>query len=559
MRACFAILACFIAASLVRAENHVTWEITPPVCGPGQPFRLQVRIESDDILGPSNQVGREIKPPRGMVLRFSGQVFRANATEATLNFSGVAPEEEGTYVLPAFNVRFPSQIVLVPAINLIVSNKTGYRKEGRARAELVLPERTFYVGEKIAGSVVMRGSEQETVTGSFGLECEAEGFTFQTEGSSFTQPLQDGLGLMKPFDLTPIRAGQGEFSLSGIMLVNTGDRISSLNISGRDRPFNFRRKLTVEHVPETGRPADWGGSIGKLEVTPPDLSNRFPEVGEPIKLKLTLVGEGNLERIIAPEIPGTDNWDIALASELRQRRSEGRRTFIYTLVPRLPGDLKTPAIRFPTFNPDSKKFETVEFASVAVKVSGNAPAKVELVTIDPSAKVGTPAAKMVTGLLTPTVAAGVKGVAKIEPLAASQPFWLSNTGALVALLLATAVISVVGYFAAHPEFLIRRQARSNLRRARAAAQDAYRRQDYAAYARAMTQGLRTGAAPLLKAEPLALTQSDILRALPMASPTLIEAIFLAADGEKYGAKDARQTIAEDAQLQAMLNTLEAQL
>ena len=559
MRACFAILACFIAASLVRAENHVTWEITPPVCGPGQPFRLQVRIESDDILGPSNQVGREIKPPRGMVLRFSGQVFRANATEATLNFSGVAPEEEGTYVLPAFNVRFPSQIVLVPAINLIVSNKTGYRKEGRARAELVLPERTFYVGEKIAGGVVMRGSEQETVTGSFGLECEAEGFTFQTEGSSFTQPLQDGLGLMKPFDLTPIRAGQGEFSLSGIMLVNTGDRISSLNISGRDRPFNFRRKLTVEHVPETGRPADWGGSIGKLEVTPPDLSNRFPEVGEPIKLKLTLVGEGNLERIIAPEIPGTDNWDIALASELRQRRSEGRRTFIYTLVPRLPGDLKTPAIRFPTFNPDSKKFETVEFASVAVKVSGNAPAKVELVTIDPSAKVGTPAAKMVTGLLTPTVAAGVKGVAKIEPLAASQPFWLSNTGALVALLLATAVISVVGYFAAHPEFLIRRQARSNLRRARAAAQDAYRRQDYAAYARAMTQGLRTGAAPLLKAEPLALTQSDILRALPTASPTLIEAIFLAADGEKYGAKDARQTIAEDAQLQAMLNTLEAQL
>ncbi len=559
MRACFAILACFIAASLVRAENHVTWEITPPVCGPGQPFRLQVRIESDDILGPSNQVGREIKPPRGMVLRFSGQVFRANATEATLNFSGVAPEEEGTYVLPAFNVRFPSQIVLVPAINLIVSNKTGYRKEGRARAELVLPERTFYVGEKIAGSVVMRGSEQETVTGSFGLECEAEGFTFQTEGSSFTQPLQDGLGLMKPFDLTPIRAGQGEFSLSGIMLVNTGDRISSLNISGRDRPFSFRRKLTVEHVPETGRPADWGGSIGKLEVTPPDLSNRFPEVGEPIKLKLTLVGEGNLERIIAPEIPGTDNWDIALASELRQRRSEGRRTFIYTLVPRLPGDLKTPAIRFPTFNPDSKKFETVEFASVAVKVSGNAPAKVELVTIDPSAKIGTPAAKMVTGLLTPTVAAGVKGVAKIEPLAASQPFWLSNTGALVALLLATAVISVVGYFAAHPEFLIRRQARGNLRRARAAAQDAYRRQDYAAYARAMTQGLRTGAAPLLKAEPLALTQSDILRALPMASPTLIEAIFLAADGEKYGAKDARQTIAEDAQLQAMLNTLEAQL
>jgi hypothetical protein len=494
-----------------------------------------------------------------MALRFSGQVFRANALEATLNFSGVAPEDEGTYVLPAFNVRFPSQVVAVPAINLIVSNTTGYRKEGRARAELALPERTFYVGEKIAGSVVMRGSEQETVTGTFGLECEAEGFTFQTEGSSFTQPLQDGKGLTKPFVLTPIRAGQGEFNLSGIMLVNTGDRISSLNTSGRDRPFNFRRKLTVEHVPETGRPADWGGSIGQLEVTPPDLSNRFPEVGEPIKLKLTLVGEGNLDRIIAPEIPGTDAWDVTPASELRQRRSEGRRTFIYTLVPRLPGDLKTPAVRFATFNADSKKFESVEFISVAVKVSGNAPAKVDLVTIDPSAKVGAPAAKTITGLLTPTVAAGVKGVAKIEPLAASQPFWVSNSAALVALLLATTAISVVGYFAAHPEILIRRRARRDLRRARAAAHAAQSRQDYAAYARAMTQGLRAGAAPLLKAEPLALTQSDILRALPTANIALLTAVFLAADGEKYGARDTHQAIAEDAQLQAMLNTLEAQL
>lgn len=559
MRAVFLCLLACLAATLVRAENHVTWEITPPVCGPGQPFRLQVRIESDDVLGPANQVGKEIKPPRGMALRFSGQVFRANATEATLNFSGVAPEDEGNYVLPAFNARFPSQMVQVPAITLIVSSKTGYRKEGRARAELVLPDRTFYVGEKIAGSVVMRGSEQETVTGTFGLECEAEGFNFQTEGASFTQPLQDGHGLTKTFELTPIRAGQSEFSLSGIMLVNTGERISSFNTSGRDRPFNFRRRLTVEHVPETGRPADWGGSIGKLEVTPPDVSNRFPEVGEPIKLKLTLVGEGNLERIIAPDIPGSDTWDIAPTSEKRQRRGEDRRTFIYTLVPRLPGELKTPAVRFSTFNPDTKKFEEVEFISVSVKVSGNAPAKVELVTIDPAAQAGTPAAKTVTGLLAPTVAAGAKGVTKIEPLAASKPFWLSNGVLLTALLLTTAGVSILGYLAAHPEILIRRRARRDLRLARRAAQDALRRQDYAGYAHAMAQGLRAGAAPLLQAEPLALTQSDILRALPTANAPLVAAVFLAAAGEKYGAKDTRQTLSEDAQLQAMLNTLEAQL
>ena len=50
-----------------------------------------------------------------------------------------------------------------------------------------------------------------------------------------------------------------------------------------------------------------------------------------------------------------------------------------------------------------------------------------------------------------------------------------------------------------------------------------------------------------------------LSGVPTANIALLTAVFLAADGEKYGARDTYQAIAEDAQLQAMLNTLEAQL
>lgn len=557
MRTLFSAWVGFLFVLGMHAEETVTWDVTPMVCGPGQPFRMQVRIESDTYLGPAQQVGKEIKPPRGMALRFSGQVFRANTTGATLNFSGVAPEAEGVYTLPAFNVRFPTKLVQISEITVTVSTKTGYRKEGLARAELNLPERTFYVGEKINGSVILRGSEQESVSSSFGLECEAEGFSFQTEGFSYTQALPDGKGLQKPFELTPIRAGQSEFTLNGIMLVNTVT--NSFNATGRDRPYSFRRRLTVEHVPETGRPADWGGSIGKLEVTPPDLSNRFPEVGEPIKLKVTLVGEGNLDRIVAPELPNSDAWDITPLSEKRQRRGEDRRTFIYTLTPRLPGELKTPAVRFSTFNPETRTFESVEFVSVAVKVSGSAPAKVELVTMDPSAKTGTPAAKLITGLLPPAVTANAQGVAKVEPLAASKPFWLTNTAAFLALTLVSLLIFILGYLAAHPEILRRRRARLALQRARREALGALQQQDARAYASAIVAGLRAGAAALLTAEAKALTQSDLLRVLPTANAGLLDEIFRAADGQKFGAKEAPQPLGENVQLQAMLNTLEAQL
>lgn len=557
MRCLLTFFLSLLAAGHAQAEENITWDVTPTVCGLGQPFRMQVRIESDNYLGPAQQVGKEIKPPRGMALRFSGQVFRANTTGATLNFSGVAPESEGVYILPAFNVRFPTKVVRIPEISISVSAKTGYRKEGIARAELILPERTFYVGEKIIGSVILRGSEQETVSSSFGLECEAEGFSFQTEGSSYSQALPDGKGLLKPFELTPIRAGQSEFTLNGIMLVNTG--ANTFSATGRDRPYSFRRRLTVEHVPETGRPADWGGSIGKLETTPTLLSNRFPEVGEPIKLTVTLVGDGNLDRIVPPELPNSDNWDIAPISEKRQRRGDDRRSFVYTLSPRGPGELKTPAVRFTTFNPETRKFETVEFTPLAVKVTGTAPAKIELVTMDPAAKIGTPAAKLSTGLLMPSVTANALGVAKIEPLAASKPFWLTNTASFLALTVGSIIIFALGYLAAHPEILRHRRARHVLQKARREAQAALRQKDAGAYARAVVTGLRAGAAALLVAEAKALTQSDLLRVLPMADSRLLDEVFRAADGKKFGASAAPQPLSEDVQLQALLNTLEAQL
>ncbi|NBX35553.1 hypothetical protein EBR16_09395, partial [bacterium] len=218
---CLRLLAALLALACARAEDHVSWEMTPPVAGPGQPFKLQVRIESDVILGPADRVGRELRPPKGMALRFSGQLFRANTTEATLNFSGVAPEEEGPHVIPAFNIRFPARLIKVPEMTVNVSAATGFRREGQARAELVMPVRTYYVGERIPGAILLKGSEQEIVNGSFGLECEAEGFTFQQTGAR-NEELPNGQGLQTGFELTPLRTGTSEITLNGIMLVNTG-------------------------------------------------------------------------------------------------------------------------------------------------------------------------------------------------------------------------------------------------------------------------------------------------------------------------------------------------
>ena len=560
MRSLGVILCGLLLALTGFAEDSVSWEITPPVAGPGQPFRLQVRIESDIVLGPADRVGREMKPPRGMALRFSGQVFRSGTTEATLNFSGVAPEEEGAYVIPSFSIRFPSKSIPIPEITLNVSKSTGFRKEGQARAELILPDRVFYVGERIQGLVRMRGSEQETVAGFFGLEGEAEGFSYEWAGEQPQKELENGQGLETSFLLTPLRAGSSEITLNGIMLVQTGV-MNAFSAPGRDRPFAFRRRLQVEHVPETGRPADWNGAIGKFLAESIQVSNSKPEVGEPIRLRVILAGEGNLDRIIPPEVVGGESWDVVPTTE-RRRRAEDQRIFAYTLIPRLPGKHPTPDVRLSYFDPEAHAFTRLQFSPQEVTVTGNAPAKVELITMDPAQPVGEPSPKKLAGLAAPAPSARTlldQRVRSIQPLAVSPAFWTAN-GVLFGT--ASGVLSFAlfaGYIATHPQAVIRWKARRALRAARRHALRASRRQDQQGFAVGVVEGLRQASAALLSAEPKALTQRDILRALPAADTMLIARLFRRADGNKFGENTPAEVLADSEQALDLLRQLEARL
>lgn len=538
---CFALLLGLTAA----AEDRVSWEITPRITAPGQPFRLQIIVESDVVLGGAQQAGKEIRPPRGMALRLSGQIVRSDSNEATINYSGVAPEQEGEYIIPAFNLRFARKMIAVEPIKLTVSKSVAYRRTAQARAELAIPDRTFFVGELIRGSIRMRGGEDETVVASFGLESVAEGFTLSVTADRQPLPEELGQGMQTTFELTPIREGVSELALNGTMLIQ-GAAVSAFSNSGRDRPFAFRRKLTIEHVPERGRPTDWSGAIGTFAAEAVQVSKDKPEVGEPIRLRAILTGTGNLDRLITPEIPGSEQWDVLPAQE-RRRHSEEQRFFVYTLVPRLPGKLLTPAIRFSTFDPLTKQYSRVEFKPIEVIVTGTAPAKVDLITADPAAPADTKQ-KTVTGLAAPEPrrSSALFPGTPSTPLAASTTFWSGN-GLLVVLLIAlTATTLYLGYLAAHPEIRLRRRARSILRASLIAATKARLLGNHRAFALSVAHALQVGSAALLGAEEAAMTQSDIERALPGADRTLLDGLFLRAYGERFAAGAPDASAADDA-------------
>jgi hypothetical protein len=525
---------------VARAEDRVSWEITPRVTAPGQPFRLQIQVESDVVLGGAQNVGKEIKPPRGMALRLSGQIIRPDSTEATLNFSGVAPDQEGEYIIPSFNLRFARKIIVAPEVKLIVSKTVNFRRSEQARAELEIPRRTFFVGELIHGAINMYGGESEGVVASFGLESVAEGFTFQISADRQPLPVDKGQGLQTTFDLTPIREGENEIAINGIMLIQAGE-VNAFSTAGRDRPFAFRRRISVEHVPEKGRPADWSGAIGKFTVETVQVSNEKPEVGEPIRLRAVLTGAGNLDRIVPPELASSEIWDVLPAVE-RRRHAEEQRFFVYTLVPRLPGKHATPAIHFSVFNPETRTYSRLDFPAQEVTVTGNAPAKVDLVNADPAAPVGGPG--KISGLATPQPRQGatfLRTQGPVAPLAASRGFWSGNLLALLATTLTVAILLYAGYLAAHPEILIRRRARAIVKTAQTATSEAQRRGDAHAAAIAAVGGLQAGCAALLGAEPEAMTQSDVQRVFPGANREDLDILFAHAHAGRFGAQSGNES------------------
>ena len=251
-------------------------------------------------------------------------------------------------------------------------------------------------------------------------------------------------------------------------------------------------------------------------------------------MRAILTGTGNLDRLIPPEIPSNESWDVLPATE-RRRHAEEQRFFVYTLVPRLPGKLLTPALRFSTFDPLTKQFSRIEFKPIEVTVTGNAPAQVDLVTADPAAPAGAKP-KAASGLAAPAPQRGsalFRGMPSLS-LASSAAFWSGNGLLLLVLLTLTGGVLYVGYLAAHPEIRRRRRARSLVRAALVDATAARRRGDRSAFALAAVRALQAGAAALLDAEEAAMTQGDLERVLPGAPRALLDALF----GQAYGGRFA---------------------
>ena len=122
-----------------------------------------------------------------------------------------------------------------------------------------------------------------------------------------------------------------------------------------------RVNITVNDLP-SGAPASYNGAVGNIKMTA-SLDPSETKTNEPVSLKITYAGTGNLKLIPDPEVRFPSDFEVYDPKvgnnyNVGAKGFSGNKTYEYLLIPRHEGDFEIPAINFSVFDIETKKYKT---------------------------------------------------------------------------------------------------------------------------------------------------------------------------------------------------------
>lgn len=132
------------------------------------------------------------------------------------------------------------------------------------------------------------------------------------------------------------------------------------------------RTLNVKPLPESGKPANFGGAVGNFdfEVT---TSKTSLNASESLQAKVQISGKGNLKlfQLPEPDLPSAlEVYEPEFDENVRTTLSgmEGKVTNNYTIVPSFRGKYPIPSIPFSYFDPKAEKYVTLNSDEITINV-----------------------------------------------------------------------------------------------------------------------------------------------------------------------------------------------
>lgn len=132
------------------------------------------------------------------------------------------------------------------------------------------------------------------------------------------------------------------------------------------------RTINVKPLPESGRPADFSGAVGKLDfkVTP---SKTTLKNGESLDLAVSVSGNGNLKLFTLPKPtvpPALEMYDPVHKENVGTSLAgmSGKITDTYTLIPQAEGKYPIQPMSFSYFDPSLGRYKTINTPEIMITV-----------------------------------------------------------------------------------------------------------------------------------------------------------------------------------------------
>jgi hypothetical protein len=418
-----AVLAIAASAQFARADApSVTAVLSNSDATVGETVELQIKVTGPGDARPPEEIsidGLEIHST-GTSRQFEIHNF-ATSSSVTYNYT-ILPLRAGRFKIPPQIVRAGGQVLRTPELVLNVADSPNQPTTTRSSrgaqtqstgagdlvfAELIVPEKTAYVGEIVPVQIKMgfdarvhpRLVEPPEITG--------QGFTAQKLQQS-SENLETING--RPFDVVTFktaiaaaRAGQFEIgpvtakaqvvvprrrsaprSRSPYDLFDQDDPFSDPFFSNPFAQFGERRDvsissdrvaLEVKPLPPNAPPS-FSGAIGSFTMAT-DAKPKSVQVGDPITVTTTISGRGNFDRVNAPLLEDERGWHKYPPSSKFKQDDEvgisGTKTFEMVVSPN-ENKQSLPALAFSYFDPAKEQYMTLHSEPIAITVQGGAAA-----------------------------------------------------------------------------------------------------------------------------------------------------------------------------------------
>jgi BatD DUF11 like domain len=420
----------FGAGCAAAEEPRVTADVSPREIRPGETARLTVRISGARSAGAPVLPPIDGLEPGGRSQQTSFSIVNGSMSSEVVYSWSLLAMRGGDFAIPPLEVevggrRLSTEPLLLrvvaaglPARNApgaaggaghpaggagsnapggaASADRGGEEPPAIAALEIHVPDRELFVGESVPGTLRLVIRDGVRVTDVDQPQVVGDAFTVTRPTDRQPDQTTTTIGgrvyhlVSFPVAISPIRPGVHDLAASTAIhaiLPRGRDRRRDADeddpfsnsffggLIGESRKLDVRARplvLRVLPLPEAGRPADFSGAIGRFTISGA-AEPRSISLGDPITQRVTVQGEGNLDRVDLPALVADRDWRIYPGSSRIETTDplgvRGAKIFEQAIVPQRTDLAALPVRRLSYFDPAERRYATIATQPIAIAVA----------------------------------------------------------------------------------------------------------------------------------------------------------------------------------------------